>query len=134
MNNEQPNVTESDADFERRIGQLLRDSADAVEGRVQSRLTAARYAALAELEKRAGRPRLPVAGAWLPAGVLAAAAVFAIAVWVGQPVGGPAATVADATLVDEDAEILASNEGPDLYADDPDFYEWAGIDQSGGTG
>ncbi|HXQ30401.1 MAG TPA: hypothetical protein VN790_00355 [Steroidobacteraceae bacterium] len=134
MNNEQPNVTESDADFERRTTKLLRDSADALEGRVRSRLTAARYAALAELEKRTGKPRLRVPGAWLPAGVLAAAAVLAVAVWIGQPVGGPATLVAEATLIDEDGEILASNEGPDLYADDPDFYEWAGTDQNGGAG
>jgi len=134
MSNEQPNMTESDAAFERRTRALLRDSADALDGRVRSRLTAARHAALAELEKRAARPRFRVPGAWLPAGVVAAAAVVAIAVWTAQPVGGPAAVVADATLMGEDAEILASNEGPDLYADDPDLYEWAGTDQSGGTG
>ena len=33
--------------------------------------------------------------------------------------------------------MLASSEGPDLYADDADFYEWAGSEASvamGGEG
>ena len=35
--------------------------------------------------------------------------------------------LADAVTT-EDAEMLASTEGPELYADDADFYEWAGSD------
>jgi hypothetical protein len=74
-----------------------------------------------------------VPGAWLPAGALAAAAVLAVAVWVARPVETAPATLADESSM-EDAEILASNDGPDLYSDDADFYEWAGSDSSGGAG
>jgi len=134
MSNEQPDTTESAAAFERRVQERLRDSADTLDGRVRSRLTVARHAALAELEKRAGEPRFRVPGAWLPAGVLTAAAVLAIAVWIARPGSDTATAIADVTPLGEDVEILASKDGPDLYADDPDFYEWAGADQSGGAG
>ena len=30
--------------------------------------------------------------------------------------------------------MLASTEGPELYADDADFYEWAGSDAAGVAG
>jgi hypothetical protein len=133
MTNEPPETTESVAGFERRAQTLLRDSTEALAGRIRSRLTAARHAALAELGRRADEPRFRVPGAWLPAGALAAAAVLAVAVWLARPVGGLGGVVADASPV-EDAEILASNDGPDLYADDPDFYEWAGTDSAGGAG
>jgi hypothetical protein len=133
MNDRRADMQQSDTAFERRSRELLLGSADALEGHIRSRLTAARHAALAELEKRAGEPRFRVPGAWLPAGALAAVAAVALAVWIARPVGGPAAVVADATPV-EDAELLASNDGPELYADDPDFYEWAGADSGGGAG
>jgi hypothetical protein len=68
----------------------------------------------------------------LPTGALAAAAILAVAVWLGQPTTGPAGAMPDASPV-EDVEILASNEGPDLVADDADFYEWAGDDWGGST-
>jgi hypothetical protein len=134
-----PNTTDSndglDA-FERASRELLRASADAVDGRVASRLNQARHAALAELAAAAGARPFRVPGRWLPAGALAAAAVLAIAVWVARPVVGPGTSLADA-VVAEDAEMLASTEGPDLYADDADFYEWAGSDAAtagGGEG
>jgi hypothetical protein len=77
-----------------------------------------------------------VPGRWLPAGALAAAAVLAVAVWVAQPPANPGMQLAD-TMVAEDGEILASSDGPELYADDADFYEWAGTDgalAAGGEG
>jgi hypothetical protein len=131
MNDEQ--LTESDRAFERRASELLRASTESLDGRARSRLTAARFVALGKLEKRASAPRFRVPGAWLPGGALAAAAVLAVAVWVAQPSGLPSATVAEISPV-EDAEILASNDEPELYADDPEFYEWAGSDQTGGPG
>jgi hypothetical protein len=30
--------------------------------------------------------------------------------------------------------MLGSSEGPDLYADDADFLDWAGGDAAGGAG
>jgi len=133
MNSENDLPTAADLAFEERARTLLTGSTEAIDGRLRSRLTTARFAALAELEKRAAEPRFRVPGGWLPAGALAAAAVLAIAVWVAQPSANPGAQLAEASAV-EDADILASNEGPELYADDADFYEWAGSDPSGGTG
>jgi hypothetical protein len=118
--------------LEQQSRELFAAESRALSGHVQSRLTGARFAALAELEKRAGEPRFRIPGVWLPTGALAAAAVLAVAVWVAQP-AGPAATLAEASPV-EDAEMLASNDGPELYADDPDFYEWAGGESAAGTG
>jgi hypothetical protein len=117
--------------LERHSRELLSASAEAVSGRVRSRLTQARHAALAELA--AGERPFRVPGRWLPAGALAAAAVLAIAVWIARPVAGPGLQLADA-MAAEDAEMLASTEGPDLYADDADFYEWAGSDAATAAG
>lgn len=127
------------AAFERRASELLVDSAEHLDGRVRSRLTQARHAALAELEQRRGRSfRVP--GFWLPAGTVAAATVLALAVWLRAP--GPenvtaAANGADVSAV-EDIAILAAADEPELYAEDAEFYEWAGaaadgaLDQLGG--
>ena len=110
--------------LERASRELLLASAEALDGRTRSRLTQARHAALAEIGRESARPfRVP--GRGLPAGALAAAAVLAVAVWVARPV--PSTPLAEAVTA-EDAEMLASTEGPELYADDPDFYEWAGSD------
>jgi hypothetical protein len=119
--------------LEERSRELLAASAAALSGRVQSRLTAARFAATAEVTKQAGAPRFRVPGVWLPGGALAAAAVLAVAVWIAQPTGNPGAVLAEASAV-EDAEMLASNDEPELYADDPDFYEWAGAEPPAGAG
>jgi hypothetical protein len=126
-------LTPTDAAFEKHAAERLRASAEALEARVRSRLTAARFVALGELEKRSSAPRFRVPGAWLPAGALAAAAVLAVAVWMAQPAGSPNALLAEASPV-EDAELLASNDGPELYAEDADFYEWAGADETAGPG
>ena len=63
----------------------------------------------------------------------------------GRLAGWPAALLAGAlalflpgsaraAVVPEPAtEILASGEGPELYAEEADFYEWAGGDAPGGA-
>lgn len=118
--------TSADAAFERRASELLVESAEHLDGRVRSRLTQARHAALAELEsRRAGTFRVP--GFWLPAGAVAAATMLALAVWLSAPAPDAptlAANGVDASAV-EDLAILASADGPELYAEDADFYEWA---------
>jgi|GEM_PF-710925 len=117
--------------LERRSRELLRASVERLDAHARSRLTQARDAALAELA--AGeRPRpFRVPGLWLPAGALAAAAVLAVAVWIGQA-GPEHVALAEAGAV-EDADILASGEGPELYAEEAEFYEWAGGDGPGGA-
>jgi hypothetical protein len=130
MNPNLPDANDGLDALERHSRELLRSSADALDARVRSRLNQARHAAIVELGTT--RPfRVP--GRWLPAGALAAAAVLAVAVWVAQPAAVPGATLADA-MVAEDAEMLASTEGPELYADDADFYEWAGSDAAAAAG
>ena len=118
--------------FERRSRALLRASAERLDGHTRSRLTQARHAALAT---GAGARPFRVPGLWLPAGALAAAAVLAVAVWIGQP-GLERAALAEASAV-EDADILTSGDGPELYAEEAEFYEWAGGDvpaDAGGSG
>jgi hypothetical protein len=119
--------TGDDSGFERRTRERLVDSAEALDGRTRSRLTAARHAALAELKAPGAAPAFRVPGIWLPLGTVAAAAVLAVLVYVERP--HPSAVVAESGAV-EDIEILASNDGPDLYAEDPEFYEWATGDAS----
>ena len=121
-----------DEEFEARCRAVLAASVEGVDGHSRSRLNRARQAALlAASEQGAARPfRIP--GLWLPGGVLATAAVLVLAVWVARP-GAPHVAIAEASPL-EDAEMLSSSDGPDLYADDPDFYDWAGSDAAGGTG
>jgi hypothetical protein len=52
--------------------------------------------------------------------------VLATLAWLGQPVAPGTMTVAQEANPFEDLAIMASNDGPELYADDPEFYEWAG--------
>ena len=133
MNSDDTPMTEAEVALERRARELLAASTEALDGRTRSRLTEARFAALAELGKRSSLQRFRVPGRWLPAGALAAAAVLSLAVLIARPPGSPGAPLADVSPV-EDAEILASNDEPDLYADDADFYEWAESEPGSGPG
>jgi hypothetical protein len=104
-------------DFEKRTRQVLEDSVSRLDGRTRSRLTQARHAALAQLEK----PTRQWWRAYVPAGAVAAAAVVAVLFYAGpRSVSGP-------VLVD-DTEILADVDSPDFTedTDDVEFYEWAG--------
>ena len=133
MNRDDTPMTDADAAFERRARELMSASTEALDGRTRSRLTEARFAALAELEKRSSLPRFRVPGRWLPAGALAAAAVLSLAVFIARPLGTPGNPLAEVSAV-EDAELLASNDEPELYADDADFYEWAESEPGSGPG
>jgi hypothetical protein len=128
-----PQTSGDSAAFEQRSRELLLASADAIDGRARSRLNQARHAALSGLASGAESRPFRVPGRWLPAGALVAAAVLAVAVWVAQPTAGPSLPLAEAMVAD-DAEMLASTEGPELYADDADFYEWAGSDGAANAG
>jgi hypothetical protein len=128
----EPGTSPADEVFERRASELLVESAEQLDGRVRSRLTQARHAALAELDSgRRGAFRVP--GFWLPAGAVAAATLLAVAVWMSAPAPDAvtvAANGADVSAV-EDLVILASADEPELYAEDADFYEWAGATLDG---
>ena len=115
---------DGDQEFARRARAVFAASAQRLDAGRVARLAEARRVALAEH----GQRRFRVPGFWLPAGALAAAAALAIAVFMTNPVQH-ATLVAEASPV-EDAELLASNDGLDMYAEDPEFYEWAGSDEA----
>jgi hypothetical protein len=105
--------------FERRARELLDESTERLEGRIRSRLTQARSAAVDEARK----PRLGVAWrAWIPAGALAGAAALAVFLWSGAPhsPGAPALAVHSSL---DDLDIMVTNESFELL-EDLEFYEW----------
>jgi hypothetical protein len=119
---------ESDQDnFEKRTREVLQESTGRLDGRTLSRLTQARHAALAKLEK----PARQWWRSYLPVGAGAtAAAVLAVVMWTGQSVDPevPANSVtAQNGSAFEDIDLLADGDAPDFVtdADDLEFYEWA---------
>ena len=60
----------------------------------------------------------------LPAGVLAATVLLGLGVWWARPVSDANVRAQDQTAI-EDAELLASNEDPGLYSEDPEFLRWS---------
>jgi len=113
-------------DFEHRVARLLKSSEGALTSSVRSRLSAARAAALEEAARSTGARTFRVPGFWLPAAVLSASAMLAVAVWLARPADGSSAALADSRLI-EDSEVLAANEEPELFSEDADFFEWAGV-------
>lgn len=109
-------------DFENRTRQVLEDSASRLDGRTRSRLTQARHAALAQLEK----PARQWWRSYAPAGAAAAAAVLVVMIYVRPGAVVEPRVVTSASPV-EDMEILADSDAP-LFTEDGDdveFYEWA---------
>ncbi len=113
-----------ETEFERRTRELLVSSVERLGGSTRSRLTQARYAALAAVSSR-GRYRLQ---RWAPAGAAVAAALALLVVFM--PHGGhyPISPVSNGAL--EDLDLLASDVPLNADQDvDYDFYEWA-VDQA----
>jgi hypothetical protein len=108
--------------FEDRTKEILEESSARLEGRTRSRLTQARHAALAQLEK----PAHQWWRTYMPAGAAAAAAVLAVMIYTGQT-GIVKSPRAPNPAMAEDTEILADVEAPDFTedGDDVEFYEWA---------
>jgi hypothetical protein len=103
-------------EFEKRAGELLGESTQRLDGRIRSRLTQARFAAVEE----ARRSHHSFAWrTWVPAGALAAAAVLAVVLWNGQSASPPA--LGGQSL--DDLEIVAGGESFELL-ENLDFYEW----------
>ncbi|MEZ5500925.1 MAG: DUF3619 family protein [Steroidobacteraceae bacterium] len=110
----------NETEFEKQVGKMLRESAEHLDARTRSRLTQARYAALAELQ----RPKRLWLQRFAPAGAFAAAAVLAVLIWSTRTVDHSAAPAATPVLAD--MELLGDAETFDLLAEsDPEFYEWA---------
>jgi hypothetical protein len=110
--------------FEKRAREVLEESTAKLDGRTLSRLTQARHAALAQVEK----PARHWWRTWAPAGAATTAAVLAVMVWTGsgldprQPANLGAGNGGSAF---EDIDLLA--DAPEFVgeADDVEFYEWA---------
>lgn len=117
------------SDIEARARELFDQSVERIDAPTQSRLTQARHAALAELERPAVHARR-----WLPAGALAAAAVLAVALWTGPGTRvGPQPALATASA--EDLELLAFGDDLNMLGEDAEFYAWAASTAAGnGTG
>src|SRR5581483_11017270 len=115
-------------DFERRSRTVLEESVQRIDGRVRSRLTQARYAAVEAATARR-RPLFSRLFTLVPTvGAAAAALMVAMVLWHG---GGRPAVVETAPGVPptQDLDLLADTDGLDLVEEGGDgsgsFYEWA---------
>jgi hypothetical protein len=113
---------EGRGDFEQRTRELLLQSAERLPGAVRSRLTRARYAALAAHTSKASPS---IARRWMPAGAMAGIALALFVVLTPHGSSGPPI---------EDIDMLADTEALPLNGDqdvDFDFYEWAAEEATG---
>jgi hypothetical protein len=118
-------------DFERGSRRMLEESVLRIDGRVRSRLTQARHAAIETASKSKRRPVFWRSFTLMPtAGAAAAAILVAMVLWHHEPqVEMPTAEGAHPA---EDLDLLADGDGLDLVQDGDgsgSFYEWA-ADQS----
>jgi hypothetical protein len=112
--------------LERRAQELLRASADGLDGDVRSRLTQARSAAVEE----ARRSRAPFVWRTLvPAGALAGAAALAFMLWSGAPRAPVPATPHNSF---EDIDLIVTSESFELL-EDLEFYEWVAATDADGA-
>ena len=105
------------SDLEKRTQEVLEESVSRLDGRTRSRLTQARHAALAGLDK----PARQWWRSYVPAGAAAAVAVFAVMLYTGGH--GPGAVPGPIAV--DDTEILAADVDFTEDSDDVEFYEWA---------
>lgn len=117
---EQPDLTTEEQRLAAVAGDLLRRSADELDGATLSRLNRARQAAVDAL-RPAGARR-----GWLkPAYSTAAVAILIVSVWVGQagdPLPAPNQTAAN-LVVARDLDVLLAVENLEMM-EDLEFYAW----------
>jgi hypothetical protein len=121
-------MSEKDNDaFETRSRALFQDSVDGLDMRIRSRLTQARSMAL-EAASESRRSWLFGWKMWAPAAGVTAAAILALGLWIGSPIGHQAATLAESNIEDLDL-VAATDEGSsdaiEMLQDDIDFYDFA---------
>ncbi len=126
-------------EFERRSRAALERSVERLNARALSRLNQARQRALAEYAARRAAPwrRWLGAGALLPAGAVAAAALVALTLWHAPRGADPELALArgEVAAAFEDLELLADGGSfvDSGEAVDFDFYEWA-AEEAGAVG
>jgi hypothetical protein len=118
--------------FEERSRALFQESVDGIDMATRSRLTQARHAALAAGAapgRRTWMLRMPFL---TPAAGVTVAAVLAVALWFGTPLGSHLHGVmsADAQSNFEDLDLVAASEegsgdAMEMLQDDIEFYDWA---------
>lgn len=109
----------ADEAFANKAKQLFDESVESLDAETRSRLNRGRQAALNELAS--GKA---VWVQWAPAVGVAAAAVFAVVLWIGnQPVDGP---TPEATA--SDFEILLTEDSFEML-EDLEFYSWIDLDE-----
>jgi hypothetical protein len=119
--------------FEQRTRELLLQSADALPGSVRSRLTRARYAALAAHSSKA-TPSFT--RRWMPAGAVAGVVLALFVVLVPHGSSNTTARLALAGSPIEDIDMLTDSDALPLNGDqdvDFDFYEWAAEEANGAS-
>jgi hypothetical protein len=124
---------ELSSEFERQTLALLEDSVTRIEGRVRSRLTQARHAAIAEASRSRGRMSFLGRFTLMPAAsAVAAAALVAFFLWPQshphQAADSLVAMESGQRTTVEDLDLLADSDALDLVSDEADsgaFYEWA---------
>ena len=129
----------SDSDFEDKLNERLRASRDDLDAATLSRLNQARQRALDEMP--ASRTRSVFGGGWLPAGTVAAAALFAVLLWRGDiPTPGvpelPPEIAAVANSADSaslEMELLLNDQELEMF-EDLEFYAALTDAELGATG
>jgi anti-sigma-K factor RskA len=108
-------------EFEKHTRDVLAESTARLDGRIRSRLSQARHAAL----EQATQPARHWWRAYVPAGAAAAVAVLAVVIWSARTENLP--LVVQGASPTDDIDLLVDAEAPDFVADgeDLEFYEWA---------
>ena len=117
-------------DIENRARAAFDASVERIDAATRSRLTQASHVALAALE----RPDAHLVS-WGPAAAMAAAAVLAVALWLGP--GGPGQPELPGVVVAtgvEDLELISAGEDLDMLGEEPEFYAWAASVAASGDG
>ncbi len=128
MNSRNDKHSNEDEQFARTAQQLLRDSAEHLDGATLSRLNQARQQALAELSRN---NRWSRSSRWIPAGAVAATAVLAAILWTGQIAPPTGESVEDQSFVAgempltvaTDLELLLAEESLEMI-EDLEFFAW----------
>jgi hypothetical protein len=120
-----PDPKDGNDHFARTAGELLRRSAEDIDGATASRLNRARQAALEQLPDRRRTSH------WLvPALSTAAVGALAVGLWLNPRVDhDPPVLSASATLTAADMDLLLADDSLEML-EDLEFYAWLDADRS----